>query len=73
MLLRAMQALDIDPRRSLMVGDRLSDLQAGRNAGVLRNFLIHDHSKGEPADTGDGVFADLEALSIHFLHSSPTA
>jgi D-glycero-D-manno-heptose 1,7-bisphosphate phosphatase len=40
MLIRAIQALDIDAAASFIVGDRLSDVQAGRAAGVGRSFLV---------------------------------
>ena len=34
MILRAMRDLSIDPARALIIGDRESDLAAGRNAGI---------------------------------------
>jgi D-glycero-D-manno-heptose 1,7-bisphosphate phosphatase len=34
MLLRAIADLDVDPARSLVIGDRASDLEAARRAGV---------------------------------------
>lgn len=40
MLKRAIAALDIDPAASFLVGDRLSDIEAGRAAGVGRCFLV---------------------------------
>ncbi|QBM76833.1 D-glycero-beta-D-manno-heptose 1,7-bisphosphate 7-phosphatase [Sphingomonas sp. AAP5] len=40
MILRACAEHHIDPARSIMVGDRLSDLAAGDAAGVRRCFLI---------------------------------
>jgi D-glycero-D-manno-heptose 1,7-bisphosphate phosphatase len=40
LLLRAAGDLDIDLRRSIMVGDALSDLQAGQAAGVARTLLV---------------------------------
>lgn len=38
MLLRAMADFDLDPARTLMVGDRESDMEAARRAGI-RGFL----------------------------------
>ena len=35
MLLRAMAEHDLDPARSLMIGDQASDMEAARRAGVL--------------------------------------
>jgi D-glycero-D-manno-heptose 1,7-bisphosphate phosphatase len=40
MLLQAASALDIDISASVMVGDRMSDLYAGRNAGCKCSFLV---------------------------------
>ena len=34
MLLRAIADFDIDPKRSLIIGDKASDIEAGRRAGV---------------------------------------
>ena len=40
MFFRAARDLDIDVSRSYMVGDRISDLEAGRNAGCIQGFLV---------------------------------
>lgn len=40
MLFKAARDLDIDLTSSFMVGDRLSDLEAGRNAGCRQGFLV---------------------------------
>jgi len=40
MLLDAQKALNIDLKRSLLIGDRLSDLQAGAAAGVAKVFHV---------------------------------
>jgi D-glycero-D-manno-heptose 1,7-bisphosphate phosphatase len=61
MLQRAIRALGIDPRLSFLVGDRLSDIEAGRAAGVGRCFLVRT---GHPLSAAtvaraDGVFDDL--------------
>ncbi|MDX2036746.1 MAG: HAD-IIIA family hydrolase [Isosphaeraceae bacterium] len=40
MLLRAAQDLDLDLGRSWMIGDMISDVLAGRNAGCLDSILI---------------------------------
>lgn len=42
MLLQAARDLDIDLTRSVLVGDMLSDMQAGLAAGVGTNFLLSD-------------------------------
>ncbi len=40
MLFKAARDLDIDISNSYMVGDRISDLEAGRNAGCRQGFLV---------------------------------
>ena len=40
MILAACRELDIDPARSAMVGDRLSDIAAGRAAGCRNCYLV---------------------------------
>lgn len=45
MILRASGALGLDLRRSLMVGDRWKDLQAGRAAGCLTALVLTGYGK----------------------------
>ncbi len=40
LLLQAAAALDLDLSQSVMVGDAISDLLAGQNAGIRRTFLV---------------------------------
>ena len=63
MLLKAIEALDIEPRASFLVGDRLSDVEAGRAAGVGRCFLVRTgyELSEEAMARADGVYADLLA------------
>lgn len=65
MLLEAARDLDIDLARSYMVGDRKSDLLAGRNAGVEKTVLVRT---GEPvteeaASEADYVLNNLRELA----------
>ncbi len=46
MLLDAIERFNINPQNSIMVGDKLSDVKAGFNAGVKNLFLI-GKTKGE--------------------------
>ena len=55
MLLDAAQELDIDLVQSIMIGDNLSDVEAGRNAGCRLNILI------DPAG-GSGDFPSVAGL-----------
>ncbi|HEX5460827.1 MAG TPA: D-glycero-beta-D-manno-heptose 1,7-bisphosphate 7-phosphatase [Steroidobacteraceae bacterium] len=61
MLTRAIRALDIDAPASFLVGDRLSDVEAGRAAGVGRCFLVRTGYPlpNEAVATADAVYDDL--------------
>jgi D-glycero-D-manno-heptose 1,7-bisphosphate phosphatase len=61
MLRRAIQALDIEPAASFLVGDRLSDLEAGRAAGIGRCFLVRTGYAlpKEAIAQADAVYSDL--------------
>ena len=63
MLLKAIRALDLDPAGSFLVGDRLTDVQAGRAAGIGRCFLVRTGYalSGEAIGAADAVYADLLA------------
>ena len=63
MLWRAIRALDIDPSASLLVGDRLTDIEAGRAAGIGRCFLVRTGYPlaDEAVVRADGVYDDLLA------------
>ena len=56
---------NIDFKRAIMVGDSLSDMQFGRNAGMTTAFLTHDISCDYPE--ADYVFKDLYDFSINGL------
>lgn len=53
MLLRAAQELGLDLPDSIMFGDRSSDLQAAKAAGVGRRILLATDGRGEPSKTID--------------------
>lgn len=62
MLKRAIAALDIDPAASFLVGDRLSDIEAGRRAGIRHCFLVRTGNPlPDDAARADGVYDDLLA------------
>ena len=78
MLQRAIAALDIDPAASLLVGDRLSDVEAGRRAGIGHCFLVRTGCPlpGDAAARADGVYDDLLACARAVIvassrHNSP--
>ena len=77
MLKRAIATLDIDPAASFLVGDRLSDVEAGRAAGIGRCFLVRTGCviPGDASLRADGVYDDLLACAravivASFRHSS---
>ena len=63
MLRRAIEALDIAPGESFLVGDRLSDVEAGRAAGIARCFLVRTGYRlpEDSALRADGIYDDLLA------------
>jgi D-glycero-D-manno-heptose 1,7-bisphosphate phosphatase len=67
MLRRAAVALGVDLPASMLVGDRATDIQAGRSAGVGRCWLVRSGMPLSQADIelADGVFEDLAACVRH--------
>jgi D-glycero-D-manno-heptose 1,7-bisphosphate phosphatase len=63
MLERAATALNIDLSASILVGDRATDIQAGRGAGVGRCWLVRSGLPLTQSDIelADAVFDDLAA------------
>jgi D-glycero-D-manno-heptose 1,7-bisphosphate phosphatase len=61
MLRRAAADLNIDFASSILIGDRASDIQAGRSAGVGRCWLVRSGAALSQADIElvDAVFDDL--------------
>ena len=73
MLLRAARDLDIDLGRSVMVGDRMSDVEAGRRAGCAKSYLVRTGYGEEVLRTADvtgvPVAADLAAAVEDWLEA----
>ena len=69
MLLQAARELSLDLAASVIVGDRLSDVQAGRSAGVGRCVLVRSGVALEPGDAqqADAVYDDLAAFTQAWL------
>jgi len=72
MLRRAARALDIDAGASFLVGDRLSDIEAGRAAGIGRCFLVRTGYAlpEEAVARADAVYDDLLACARSVVASS---
>jgi D-glycero-D-manno-heptose 1,7-bisphosphate phosphatase len=62
LILQAQRDLGIDLRRSFLVGDKVSDIEAGRAAGVGRCFLLTDLRS--PQETPQLASADAVAGSL---------
>ena len=65
MLLAAARDLDLELRRSVMFGDRVSDLEAARAAGIEHRFLLGTDGKHAPDTTL--VTAGLHSASFRNL------
>jgi D-glycero-D-manno-heptose 1,7-bisphosphate phosphatase len=65
MIVRAINALNIDACASILIGDRASDIEAGRRAGVGHCFLVRSgYPLAEPdIDAADGVYEDLRVCA----------
>jgi D-glycero-D-manno-heptose 1,7-bisphosphate phosphatase len=61
MLLRAQQDCNLDLARSLLIGDRESDIEAGRTAGLPVTVRVQDEGDGSPSRASIAV-PRLEAL-----------
>ncbi len=64
MLLRAAHDLDIDLSQSIMVGDRLSDVEAGQAAGCATIFIDLDYTETKPTTQTHTVRSIVEAVDI---------
>lgn len=67
MLVRAAQEHGIDLARSILIGDKIADVEAGRAAGMGAAYLVQSAQTG--ADAGevppDGTFESLAACVDH--------
>jgi rfaE bifunctional protein nucleotidyltransferase chain/domain len=61
MIAQALHDLDIDLTRSIIVGDKPSDIEAGIGAGVGRRFIVSCNGEGDlpPLGNADCRFKDL--------------
>ena len=69
MLLEAMSKHQIDPKMSIVVGDKSSDIQAGINAGLAHKFLVRTGKTISEQDEkiADATLVDLKAVAKHIL------
>ena len=62
MILTAEEEWDIDLKKSILIGDKISDIQAGINAGIPRNFLVNAQPRDIEKPVDCEIFRDLEEL-----------
>ncbi len=62
MLLRAARELGIDLHASLMIGDRLTDMEAARAAGVPTRFLLAGNEEADLPHADDGGIRVISSL-----------
>jgi len=74
MLLRAARELSLDLAASVIVGDRLTDVQAGRAAGVGRCVLVRSGHPLAPDEVpqADAVYDDLAAFARAWVATEHT-
>jgi D-glycero-D-manno-heptose 1,7-bisphosphate phosphatase len=64
LILQARRDLGVDLRRSFLVGDKLSDIEAGRAAGVGKCFLLEGtHAAPAVPHSADAVVRSLAEVS----------
>lgn len=63
MILQACRDLGIDPQKSYLVGDRTTDLEAARAAGVRPIFVLTGYGMNEKDRVGVGVPVMADALA----------
>jgi D-glycero-D-manno-heptose 1,7-bisphosphate phosphatase len=61
MIMQACQEFDIDLKASLMIGDKVSDIEAGQAAGIGRNFLLTP-KEGKQYDADIEANIDVSAM-----------
>lgn len=62
--LRLMAKHGIDPSRSYMVGDKLSDMEFGRNIGVRTVFVKTGHGRSQSEKHGEKLAPSIKANDI---------
>jgi len=64
LLLKAGHALDLDLAASFMVGDRLTDLQAGHRAGCRGIWVQTGHHADQPIETREPLDPNVPVAHI---------
>ena len=66
LLIRAQEKYQIDLENSVLFGDRYSDLEAGKAAGISKNYLVNRNEEFTPDKR---IFKNLLSATDHFLLS----
>jgi len=66
MLLQAKQEFDLDMSRSVILGDKGSDIEAGKRAKVGLNILIRHYEKPQGDEKADRVIQHLSEAEAFF-------
>jgi D-glycero-D-manno-heptose 1,7-bisphosphate phosphatase len=64
MLLQAASELDLDLTQSLMIGDRLSDIQAGKKVGCKTSLVLTGYGKTSIVEAMESGTTDIKDLNI---------
>jgi D-glycero-D-manno-heptose 1,7-bisphosphate phosphatase len=79
LILEASEAQSLDLKRSVLIGDALSDLVAGRAAGISRVALVLTGRGGDQVQTGEAeslkpfmIYANLEDAIDSIINLSPS-
>ena len=65
MFLHARNLYEIDMKSSIVIGDKLTDIQAGKRAGVGRAFLVESgHAVTKPEDADYQIAKNLFEVSV---------
>lgn len=62
MILKAKEELKIDLSKSILIGDKETDIEAGIRAGVYMNILVSDISYISVKSKADLIFKDIKTL-----------
>jgi D-glycero-D-manno-heptose 1,7-bisphosphate phosphatase len=62
MILQAVEDYEIDLKHSILIGDKLSDIEAGKKAGVGTNILISEHYDSNSNTVPDVVYGSIKEL-----------
>jgi len=69
LILRAATEFDIDLSRSWMIGDRYSDIELARNAGVRSVFVLSGYGRGEWEHQRSGWEHQPDLVAEHLLEA----